>query len=66
MIVEGFKSFYLMDILFVMGVVEVFKDIKKFFVVCDGLVEKWIVYFVDVFIGIDVLDFNLCFLKSLK
>ena len=30
MIAEGFKSYYPMDILSVMGIVEVLKDIKNF------------------------------------
>ncbi len=40
MIAEGFKSYYPMDILSVMGIVEVLKDIKKLFAVRDGLVEN--------------------------
>ena len=66
MIAEGFKSFYPMDILSVMGLVEVLKDIKKLFTVRDGLVEKWATNPVDVFIGIDAPDFNLRLSKSLK
>ena len=66
MIAEGFKSFYPMDILSVMGLVEVLKDIKKLFAVRDGLVEKWTTHPVDVFIGIDAPDFNLRLSKSLK
>lgn len=66
MIAEGFKSFYPMDILSVMGLVEVLKDIKKLFAVRDGLVEKWAAHPVDVFIGIDAPDFNLRLSKSLK
>lgn len=66
MIAEGFKSDYPMDILSVMGIVEVLKDIKKLFAVRDGLVEKWTKNPVDVFIGIDAPDFNLRLSKSLK
>jgi len=66
MIAEGFNSFYPMDILSVMGLVEVLKDIKKLFAVRDGLVEKWTAHPVDVFIGIDAPDFNLRLSKSLK
>jgi lipid-A-disaccharide synthase len=55
-----------MDILSVMGLVEVLKDIKKLFAVRDGLVEKWATNPVDVFIGIDAPDFNLRLSKSLK
>jgi lipid-A-disaccharide synthase len=66
MIAEGFKSYYPMDILSVMGIVEVLKDIKKLFAVRDGLVEIWSKYPVDVFVGIDAPDFNLRLSKSLK
>ena len=66
MIAEGFQSYYPMDILSVMGLVEVLKDIKKLFAVRDGLVEKWATNPVDVFIGIDAPDFNLRLSKSLK
>lgn len=66
MIAEGFQSYYPMDILSVMGIVEVLKDIKKLFAVRDGLVERWSQDPVDVFIGIDAPDFNLRLSKSLK
>ena len=66
MIAEGFQSDYPMDILSVMGIVEVLKDIKKLFAVRDGLVEKWTKQPVDIFIGIDAPDFNLRLSKSLK
>ena len=66
MIAEGFKSFYPMDILSVMGIVEVLKDIKKLFAVRDGLIEKWTAKPVDIFIGIDAPDFNLRLSKSIK
>ncbi len=66
MIAEGFNSFYPMDILSVMGIVEVLKDLKKLFAVRDGLVEKWTENPVDVFIGIDAPDFNLRLSRSLK
>ncbi|RKG29511.1 lipid-A-disaccharide synthase [Acinetobacter tianfuensis] len=66
MIAEGFKSYYPMDILSVMGIVEVLKEIKKLFAVRDGLVETWTKDPVDVFIGIDAPDFNLRLSKSLK
>ena len=66
MIAEGFQSDYPMDILSVMGIVEVLKDIKKLFAVRDGLVEKWTTNPVDIFIGIDAPDFNLRLSKSLK
>lgn len=66
MIAEGFKSYYPMDILSVMGIVEVLKDIKKLFAVRDGLVEKWTKNPVDIFIGIDAPDFNLRLSKTIK
>lgn len=66
MIAEGFKSYYPMDILSVMGIVEVLKDIKKLFAVRDGLVETWTHSPVDIFIGIDAPDFNLRLSKSIK
>lgn len=66
MIAEGFKSYYPMDILSVMGIVEVLKDLKKLFAVRDGLVEKWAKSPVDIFIGIDAPDFNLRLSKSIK
>lgn len=66
MLAEGFKSYYPMDILSVMGIVEVLKDIKKLFAVRDGLVETWMKDPVDVFIGIDAPDFNLRLSKTLK
>lgn len=66
MIAEGFKSEYPMDVLSVMGIVEVLKDIKKLFAVRDGLVERWRKHPVDVFIGIDAPDFNLRLSKKLK
>lgn len=66
MIAEGFNSFYSMDILSVMGIVEVLKDLKKLFAVRDGLVERWSANPVDVFIGIDAPDFNLRLSKSIK
>lgn len=66
MIAEGFKSFYPMDVLSVMGIVEVLKDIKKLFAVRDGLIEKWTENPVDIFVGIDAPDFNLRLSKSIK
>lgn len=66
MLAEGFKSYYPMDILSVMGIVEVLKDIKKLFAVRDGLVETWTKDPVDVFIGIDAPDFNSRLSKTLK
>ncbi len=66
MMAEGFKSYYPMDILSVMGIVEVLKDIRKLFAVREGLLETWTKDPVDVFIGIDAPDFNLRLSKSIK
>lgn len=66
MIAEGFQSDYPMDVLSVMGIVEVVKDIKKLFAVRDGLIEKWSQHPVDIFIGIDAPDFNLRLAKKIK
>ncbi len=66
MIAEGFNSFYPMEILSVMGIVEVLKDLRKLFAVRDGLVKRWQQDPVDVFIGIDAPDFNLRLSKRLK
>lgn len=66
MIAEGFKSYYPMDILSVMGIIEVLKDLKKLFAVRDGLIEQWTKNPVDIFVGIDAPDFNLRLSKSIK
>ncbi|EPF6238560.1 lipid-A-disaccharide synthase [Acinetobacter baumannii] len=66
MIVEGFNSYYPMETLSVMGIVEVLKDLKKLFAVRDGLINQWTQHPVDIFIGIDAPDFNLRLSKSIK
>ncbi|NDN56473.1 lipid-A-disaccharide synthase [Acinetobacter baumannii] len=66
MIAEGFNSYYPMEILSVMGIVEVVKDLKKLFAVRDGLINQWTQHPVDIFIGIDAPDFNLRLSKSIK
>ncbi|MBD0156870.1 lipid-A-disaccharide synthase, partial [Acinetobacter baumannii] len=66
MIAEGFNSYYPMETLCVMGIVEVLKDLKKLFAVRDGLINQWTQHPVDVFIGIDAPDFNLRLSKSIK
>ncbi|MCL6694466.1 lipid-A-disaccharide synthase [Acinetobacter baumannii] len=66
MIAEGFNSYYPMETLSVMGIVEVLKDLKKLFAVRDGLINQWTQHPVDIFIGIDAPDFNLRLLKSIK
>lgn len=66
MIAEGFNSYYPMETLSVMGIVEVLKDLKKLFAVRDGLINQWTQNSVDIFIGIDAPDFNLRLSKSIK
>lgn len=66
MIAEGFNSYYQMETLSVMGIVEVLKDLKKLFAVRDGLINQWTQHPVDIFIGIDAPDFNLRLSKSIK
>ncbi|MFI7934794.1 lipid-A-disaccharide synthase, partial [Acinetobacter baumannii] len=56
MIAEGFNSYYPMETLSVMGIVEVLKDLKKLFAVRDGLINQWTQHPVDIFIGIDAPD----------
>ncbi|MDV7449155.1 lipid-A-disaccharide synthase [Acinetobacter baumannii] len=66
MIAEDFNSYYPMETLSVMGIVEVLKDLKKLFAVRDGLINQWTQHPVDIFIGIDAPDFNLRLSKSIK
>lgn len=66
MIAEGLNSYYPMETLSVMGIVEVLKDLKKLFAVRDGLINQWTQNPVDIFIGIDAPDFNLRLSKSIK
>ncbi|MDW8488253.1 lipid-A-disaccharide synthase [Acinetobacter sp. OYA S30] len=66
MIAEGFNSYYPMETLSVMGIVEVLKDLKKLFAVREGLINQWTQHPVDIFIGIDAPDFNLRLSKSIK
>ncbi|EJB8463513.1 lipid-A-disaccharide synthase [Acinetobacter baumannii] len=66
MIAEGFNSYYPMETLSVMGIVEVLKDLKKLFAVRDGLINQWTQHPVDILIGIDAPDFNLRLSKSIK
>ncbi|MDC5645537.1 lipid-A-disaccharide synthase [Acinetobacter baumannii] len=66
MIAEGFNSYYPMETLSVMGIVEVLKDLKKLFAVRVGLINQWTQHPVDIFIGIDAPDFNLRLSKSIK
>lgn len=66
MIAEGFHSHHNMDIFSVMGIVEVLKDLKRFYAIRDDLIQRWTEKPVDVFIGIDAPDFNLRLSKSIK
>lgn len=66
MIAAGLQSFYPMDIFSKMGIVEVLKDLKKFFAIRDDLVNRWAKKPIDIFIGIDAPDFNLRLSKSIK
>lgn len=40
MIAEGFQSYYPMDVFSVMGIVEVLKDLKRFFAIRDDLIVR--------------------------
>lgn len=66
MIAEGFQSHYSMDVFSVMGIVEVLKDLKRFFAIRDDLLARWTENPIDIFVGIDSPDFNLRMSKSLK
>lgn len=66
MIAEGFQSYYPMDVFSVMGIVEVLKDLKRFFAIRDDLIVRWTKNPIDIFIGIDSPDFNLRMSKSIK
>lgn len=64
--VVGCKSLFDIEILFVMGLVEVFFSICCILGVKNVLIEYFEKYFLDVYIGVDVLDFNLWVEKVLK
>lgn len=66
MLAEGFKTFYPMERLAVMGVVEVLGRIRELFSIADGLQAHWQKNPPDVFIGIDAPDFNLRLAAKLK
>ena len=66
MIAEGFQSYYPMDVFSVMGIVEVLKDLKRFFAIRDDFIVRWTKNPIDIFIGIDSPDFNLRMSKSIK
>jgi lipid-A-disaccharide synthase len=66
MIAEGFQSFYPMERLAVMGLVEVMGRLKELFAIRDDLVARWTNNPVDIFVGIDAPDFNLRLSSQLK
>ena len=59
MIAEGGESWFPLERLSVMGLVEVLGRIKELFAIRDELVQRFIEQKIDVFIGIDAPDFNL-------
>lgn len=66
MLAEGFNSHYPMEMLSVMGLVEVLKHLKSLFAVRDGLLERFEKDPIDLYIGIDAPDFNLRVAKLIK
>ena len=66
MIAEGGESWFPLERLSVMGLVEVLGRIKELFAIRDELVQRFIEQKIDVFIGIDAPDFNLRVAPQLK
>jgi lipid-A-disaccharide synthase len=66
MIAEGGESWFPLERLSVMGLVEVLGRIKELFTIRDELVQRFIEQKIDVFIGIDAPDFNLRVAPQLK
>jgi lipid-A-disaccharide synthase len=66
MIAEGGESWFPLERLSVMGLVEVLGRIKELFAIRDELVQRFIEQKIDVFIGIDAPDFNLRLAPQLK
>lgn len=66
MIAEGFKSYYPMESLSIMGLVEVLKHLRSLFAIRNGLIDQWRKKPVDIFIGIDAPDFNLRVSEQIK
>lgn len=56
---EGASSLYDMDAISIMGVDGLFRNLKKILTIRNGLYEHFIKTRPDVFVGIDVPDFNL-------
>lgn len=66
MIAEGGETWFPLERLSVMGLVEVLGRIKELFAIRDELVRRFIAEKIDVFIGIDAPDFNLRVAPQLK
>lgn len=66
MIAEGGETWFPLERLSVMGLVEVLGRIKELFAIRDELVRRFIEQKIDVFIGIDAPDFNLRVAPQLK
>ncbi len=63
---EGFVSSYDMQSLSVMGIFEIIKHLPKILIIRAKIIKKIIEFKPDVFIGIDLPDFNFYVEKSLK
>lgn len=64
--VEGCEVWYEMEELVVMGIVEVFGCLCCLLYICVDLICCFIEFKFDVFVGIDVFDFNIIFEGNLK
>jgi len=63
---QGMKSWYPMEKLSVMGLVEVLKHLPELLKIRRQLVQRWTENPPDLFIGVDAPDFNLGLEKQLK
>lgn len=66
MIEAGCKSFYPIEKLSVIGVVEIVKYLPQIFIIRHGLLKYFTNNLPDIYIGIDAPDFNLSIEKTLK